>query len=172
MLDLGAETSDIVITEGGELRLTRNVNIGDDYLMQAVASKLDVEFQSAEKLKEEQAIVLLEGEPLPEDRTVQTVHEVTLPILNDLVMEMRRSLDDFQPRWWENRVGHVVISGGAARWGLDRFLYLGLDVETVLGDPFVPCDVVEWVLPADLPRQVVPAPATAVGLAVWGAAER
>ena len=172
-VDLGAETTDIVITEGGQLRLTRNVNIGGDNLTRAVATKLEMEFQSAERLKEEKATVLLEGEPTPEDRTVVSLHDVMLPILGDLATEVRRSLDYFQTRWRESRVGRVVISGGTARLGnLDRFLTLELGVETVVGDPFTLCEVGERVLPAQVRRQVAPAMATAVGLGMRGAAER
>jgi len=172
-VDLGAESTDIVITEGGQLRLTRNVNIGGDSLTKAVASRMDMEFQTAEQLKEEKGVVLLEGEPLPEDRTVHTLHEVMLPILGDLATEIRRSLDYFQTRWRESRVGRVVLSGGTARLpNLDRFLSLELGVETLVGDPFTLCDVPERVLGAEARAQAAPALATAVGLAMRGAVER
>ncbi|MBI2201932.1 MAG: pilus assembly protein PilM, partial [Armatimonadetes bacterium] len=172
-VDLGAETSDIVITEGGQLRLTRNVNIGGDALTRAIATRLEMEFKSAEQVKEEKGTVLLEGEPLPDDRTVQSLHEVMLPILGDLATEVRRSLDYFQTRWRESRVGRVVLSGGTARLAnLDRFLSLELGVETVVGDPFLACEVAERVLPSDQRKAVGPAMATAVGLAMRGAVER
>lgn len=172
-VDLGAETTDIVITEAGQLRLTRNVNVGGDSLTKAVASRMEMEFQSAEQLKEEKAQVLLEGEPLPDDRTVITLHDVMLPILGDLATEIRRSLDYFQTRWRESRVGRVVLSGGTARLtNLDRFLSLELGVETVVGDPFMLCDLADRVLSGEARRQTAPALATAVGLAMRGAAER
>lgn len=172
-VDLGAETSDIVITEGGQLRLTRNVNIGGDALTRAIATRLEMEFKSAEQVKEEKGTVLLEGEPLPDDRTVQSLHEVMLPILGDLATEVRRSLDYFQTRWRESHVGRVVLSGGTARLAnLDRFLSLELGVETVVGDPFVACDVAERVLPSAQRKEVAPSMATAVGLAMRGAVER
>ncbi len=172
-VDLGGETTDIVITEGGQLRLTRNINIGGDSLTKAVATRLDMEFQSAAQLKEEKGVVLLEGEPLPDDRTITGLHDAMLPILGDLATEIRRSMDYFQTRWRESRVGRVVLSGGTARLGnLDRFLSLELGVETVVGDPFVQCDVGERVLPAAQRKQVGPAMATAVGLALRGTVER
>src|SRR5213083_2736415 len=42
-VDLGGETTDIVITEGDQLRLTRNINVGGDSLTKAVATRLDME---------------------------------------------------------------------------------------------------------------------------------
>src|SRR5712692_7859430 len=172
-VDLGAETSDIVITEGGQLRLTRNINIGGDGLTKAIATRLDMEFQSAAQVKEEKGIVVLEGEPAPDDRTVMALHEAMLPILGDLATEIRRSMDYFQTRWRDSRVGRVLLSGGTARLGnLDRFLSLELGVETVVGDPFAGCDVSERVLPAEQRKQVGPAMATAVGLALRGTVER
>lgn len=172
-VDLGAETSDIVITEGGQLRLTRNVNIGGDALTRAIATRLEMEFKSAEQLKEEKGVVLLEGEPLPEDRTVLSLHEVMLPILGDLATEIRRSLDYFQTRWRESRVGRVMLSGGTAKLqNLDRFLSLELGVETVVGDPFLSCEVSERVLPPHIRKDEASSMATAVGLAMRGAVER
>jgi type IV pilus assembly protein PilM len=95
-----------------------------------------------------------------------------LPILGDLATEIRRSLDYFQTRWRESRVGRVVLSGGTARLqNLDRFLSLELGVETIVGDPFAACEASERVLGGDR-KQRAPALATAVGLAMRGAAER
>lgn len=173
LVDLGAETSDIVITEAGQLRLTRNVGIGGDVLTRAIAARLEIEFKSAEQLKEERGIVLLEGEPLPDDRTVLSLHEVMLPILGDLATEIRRSLDYFQTRWRESRVGRIVLSGGTAKLqNLDRFLSLELGVETVVGDPFLSCDVAERVVSSAARKDAASSMATAVGLAMRGAVER
>jgi type IV pilus assembly protein PilM len=95
-----------------------------------------------------------------------------LPILTDLATELRRSLDYFQTRWRESRIGRVVLSGGTARLGnLDRFLSLELGIETLVGDPFANCTVPESVLSAENRRQMAPAMAAAVGLAMRGAAE-
>lgn len=173
LVDLGAESSDIIITEAGQLRLTRNVGIGGDVLTRAIATRLEMEFKSAEQLKEEKGIVLLEGEPLPDDRTLLSLHEVMLPILGDLATEIRRSLDYFQTRWRESRVGRIVLSGGTAKLqNLDRFLSLELGVETVVGDPFLSCDVAERVLPSDIRKDTASSMTTAVGLAMRGAVER
>ncbi len=172
-VDLGAETTDIVIAEAGQLRLTRNVNIGGDNLTRAVATKMDMEFQSAERLKEQKGTVLLEGEPMPDDRTVLPLHDVMLPILGDLATEVRRSLDYFQTRYRESKVGRIVISGGTARLpNLGRFLSLELGVETAVGDPFAQCEVAPQVLPKEARAQLAPSMATAVGLAMRGAVER
>jgi len=138
-----------------------------------VATRLDMEFQSAAQVKEEKGTVLLEGEPLPEDRTISALHDAMLPILGDLATEVRRSMDYFQTRWRESRVGRVVLSGGTARLAnLDRFLSLELGVETVVGDPFMQCEVADRVLPSEQRKRVGPAMATAVGLALRGTVER
>jgi type IV pilus assembly protein PilM len=169
---LGAETTDILVTERDRLRLTRNVNIGGNNLTRAVASRLDVEFSVGETLKKEKGRVLLEGEPLPEDQAVLSIHEAMLPVLTDLATELRRSLDYFQTRWRESRIGRVILSGGTARLSnLDRFLSLELGIETVVGDPFASCTVPESALNAENRRQLAPSMAAAVGLAMRGAAE-
>ncbi len=172
-VDLGAETTDILVTEHDRLRLTRNVNIGGASLTRAVAARLDVEFPVAEELKKDKGRVLLEGESLPDDQAVLSIHEAMLPILTDLATELRRSLDYFQTRWRENRIGRVVLSGGTARLGnLDRFLSLELGIETIVGDPFTNCTVPESVLSTQERQRVAPAMSAAVGLAMRGAVEQ
>ncbi len=172
-VDIGGESTDIMVTEGGEFRLTRNVNIGGDGLTKAVASRMEMEFQSAGQLKEQKGTILLEGEPLPDDRTVLSLHDVMLPILGDLATEVRRSLDYFQTRWRGSKVGRVVLSGGTANLrNLDRFLSLELGVQAVVGNPFLTVEVPDRVMPADARAQAAPAMATAVGLALRGGAER
>jgi type IV pilus assembly protein PilM len=169
---IGAETTDVLITEGDRLRLTRNLNIGGSNLTRAIASRLDVEFSVAESLKKERGRVLLEGEALPDDQSVLSIHEAMLPILTDLATELRRSLDYFQTRWRESRINRVVLSGGTARLGnLDRFLSLELGIEATVGDPFTNCTVPDAVLSVEDRRQTGPALAAAVGLAMRGAAE-
>jgi len=110
---------------------------------------------------------------MPDDRTAMALHDAMLPILGDLATEIRRSMDYFQTRWRESRVRRVVLSGGTARLqNLDRFLSLELGVETVVGDPFALCEIPAHVLSGDARRQLAPSLATAVGLAMRGAAER
>lgn len=172
-VDLGAETTDIVIAEGGQMRLTRNVNIGGNNLTRAVATKLDLEFQAAEQLKEQKGMILLEGEPVPDDKTVMVLHDVMLPIIGDIATEVRRSLDYFQTRYRDAKVSRIAISGGTARLpNLARFLSLELGVETTVGDAFAQCEVDPQVLSAATRQQNGPIMATAVGLAMRGAAER
>ncbi len=173
LVDLGAETTDIVIAEAGQLRLTRNVNIGGDNLTRAIGTKMDMEFKSAERLKEQKGIVLLEGEPMPDDKTVLALHDVMLPLLGDLATEVRRSLDYFQTRYRESKVSRIVLSGGMARLpNLGRFLSLELGVETAIGDPFAQCEVTAPTLAGDARRELAPSMTTAVGLAMRGAVER
>lgn len=172
-VDMGAETTDIVIAESGQMRLTRNVNIGGNNLTRAVATKLELEFTAAEHLKEQKGMILLEGEPMPDDKTVLALHDLMLPIIGDLATEVRRSLDYFQTRYREAKISRIAISGGTARLpNLARFLSLELGVETVVGDPFAQCEVGAQVLSPEARRQDAPVMATAVGLAMRGAAER
>ncbi len=173
LVDMGAETTDIVIAESGQMRLTRNVNIGGNNLTRAVGTKLELEFTAAEQLKEQKGMILLEGEPMPDDKTVLALHDLMLPIIGDLATEVRRSLDYFQTRYREAKISRIAISGGTARLpNLARFLSLELGVETVVGDPFAQCEVGTQVLSLEARRQDAPVMATAVGLAMRGAAER
>src|SRR2546422_2245920 len=60
-VDLGGETTDIVITEGDQLRLTRNINVGGDSLTKAVGTRPDMEVASAAQGKKGKGAGLLQG---------------------------------------------------------------------------------------------------------------
>src|SRR5437016_8633534 len=61
-VDLGAESSDIIIMEGERLRLARNISTGGTAVTKAIADALSLEVPAAQTLKEERAQLLLEGQ--------------------------------------------------------------------------------------------------------------
>lgn len=172
-VNIGAETTDIVITEGKNLRLTRNVGFGGNEMTRALASATEMEFAAADAMKRTKGMILLEGEPAPDDAAVESVYNAIFPVVTDLAREVRRSMDYFQTRWRESRLERVVLGGGGARLkNLPEFLSLELGVQTVLGDPFAACQVPESVMPAAQRRELGPSMAAAVGLAMRGATEK
>ena len=170
---IGAETTDILIMDGRYLRLTRSVGFGGNEMTRAVAAGMGLEFAAAETLKRAKAAVLLEGEPRPEDASVESVYQAIFPVISDLAREVRRSIDYFQTRWRERRIERVLLSGAPAGIkNLAQFLTLELGVPAVIGDPFAKCEVPESVLSAAQRRELGPSLAAAVGLAMRGAEEQ
>src|SRR3972149_2207857 len=113
-IDLGAEASDIVITEGKRLRLTRHIPIGGNTLIHALQETLSVDAATAKTMLEERGEILDEN-IIPDDLTVQRIHDTIAPQIGDLVTEIRRSLDYYQTRARAAVVSQIVLTGGLAR---------------------------------------------------------
>ncbi|TMI87868.1 MAG: type IV pilus assembly protein PilM [Bacillati bacterium ANGP1] len=165
-VDLGAESSDIIIMEGERLRLARNISTGGTAVTKAIADALSLELPAAQTLKEERAQLLLEGQQ-PGDNTLVQVHEAILPVINSIFTEVRRSLDYYQTRSRGQAVSKVMLTGGTAKLkNLAPFLSeeLGLPVE--IGNPFASCSADAF--PKEYLSDVGPMMAVAVGLALRG----
>ncbi len=166
-VDLGAESSDIIIMEGERLRLARNISTGGNAVTKAIAEALSLETPAAQTLKEDRAQLLLEGQQ-PEDPTIVHLHEAILPVINSIFTEVRRSLDYYQTRSRGQAIGKVVLTGGTAKLrNLAPFLSeeLGLPVE--VGNPFASFRT-EAALPQEYLNDIAPMMAVAVGLALRG----
>jgi type IV pilus assembly protein PilM len=166
-VDLGAESSDIIIMEGERLRLARNISTGGNAITKAIAETLSLELPAAQTLKEDRAQLLLEGQQ-PDDPTIVHLHDAILPVINSIFTEVRRSLDYYQTRSRGQAVGKVVLTGGTAKLrNLAPFLSeeLGLPVE--IGNPFVAFRT-EAAFPQEYLNDIAPMMAVAVGLALRG----
>ncbi|MER3455821.1 MAG: hypothetical protein C4303_00990 [candidate division GAL15 bacterium] len=163
LADLGADSSDILVVHKGRLRLARSVPVAGNALTRAVAGRLGLEPTAAQAAKEEKAVAVANPARLT-DRVCARVAEAILPVLGDILTELRRSIDFFQSRWPGEAVQKVILSGGTARLSNIAALFadeLGVPVE--VGDPFRVA-AADGVDPA-----LGPVLATAVGLALRGA---
>jgi type IV pilus assembly protein PilM len=166
-VDLGAESSDIIIMEGERLRLARNISTGGNAVTKAIAEAMGVETAAAQTLKEDRAQLLLEGQH-PEDPALVQLHDAILPVINSVFTEVRRSLDYYQTRSRGQAVSKVVLTGGTAKLkNLAPFLSeeLGLPVE--VGNPFATFKP-DASFPAEYLNDIAPMMAVAVGLALRG----
>ncbi|MDR7484267.1 MAG: type IV pilus assembly protein PilM [Armatimonadota bacterium] len=167
IVDLGAEASDILITEGQRLRFTRNIPIGGGVLLAAIHEAMDVDLATAKSLLEEKGEVLEEGATSP-DHTTERIHDIIAPHIGDLVTEIRRSLDYYQTRSRAAVVNQILLAGGLARLrNLDRTIASELGIATAVASPFVNVRVNPQAFPAD--RLAADSRmAVAVGLAMRG----
>jgi type IV pilus assembly protein PilM len=115
LVDLGFKSSSISILAGGELCLSRSVELGGDRLTAGLAEAMNITYAEAEGIKV--------GMP-------QEVESHLHPLVSPLGRELRASIDFFEHQK-ETTVGKVLISGGPSR---SEFLLQMLQTE--LG---VPC---------------------------------
>jgi|YNPNPStandDraft_1061719.scaffolds.fasta_scaffold38529_1 type IV pilus assembly protein PilM len=96
----------------------------------------------------------------------QQVYGCMEPVLNELVTEIRRSLEYYQNRHDNAGIDRIVLVGGTARLrGLDAFLQEELGVRVEIGNPVSHLIVDNPALAEDLPNHA-PALAISVGLAM------
>lgn len=167
VVDLGAEASDILITEGTRLRFTRNIPIGGVALVTAIREAMDVDVATARSLLEEKGEVLEEGATA--DHTAERLHDVIAPHIGDLITEIRRSLDYYQTRSRTAVINQILLAGGLARLRhLDKAIAGELGISTVVASPFVNVKVSPAAIPPERMEAVGSTMAVAIGLAMRG----
>lgn len=140
-VDIGAGTTDIVIADGEIIRFTRIVPLGGYSFTRAIADRLGIGFEEAEKVKIEEARIYenqLELDAL--DERGRGIAQAVLETAGAIGTEIRRSLDyhdlQLQGRQGDSAVSRVVLAGGGSVLdGLDRYLQGELGLSTIMCDP-------------------------------------
>lgn len=163
VVSFGGGVTSIAVHEAGVPRFVRVIGSGGRQLTDAIASDLDVPFETAEALK--RAI----AQPGPDDMVIRARASVDRPV-SVLLDEVRSSIDYYRNQPGAARLTRVVVTGGAAQLpGLPERLaaLVGVPAEPAymqdtlrIGDIGFP--------PEELPRLEPYLPA-AVGLALGGA---
>jgi type IV pilus assembly protein PilM len=138
VMNMGATYTDLNIVVGDEVAVTRSIPIGGNALTSSVASVLNVPVESAEEQK--RLIELGSGRDGGGDdggvvAAPDPARQVTLPFVDELVRELRRSVIYFQSQAAEAGMAVaveqlVLVGGGTQLNGLPEYLRerLGMDV--------------------------------------------
>jgi len=163
LADLGADSSEILVVHKGRLRLARTIPVAGNSLTRAVAGLLGLEPSAAQAAKEEKGVAVSNPASL-HDPTSARIADAIVPVLGDILTEVRRSVDYFYSRWAGEPVRKVILTGGTARLQNIAALFADeLNVPAEVGDTF-------RVVSADgLDSSLAPVLATATGLALRGA---
>ena len=138
-LDVGTDTSNLIITDGAKIIWQRTVNIGGGHFTKALTKELKLTFAKAEHLKRNAA-------KSPE---LATILRALRPVLTEFVQEVQRSLGFFTNTHRDAHIAYMVGLGSAFKLpGLQKYLseklavevrkpnkVERLDGETVLADP-------------------------------------
>lgn len=119
IVDIGARVTNILIHQRGVPRFVRILLMGGDDLTQAVAERMGVPVQDAERIKREVGLQLV---PSPESES----HPATRPLeaaASSFVEEVRGSLDYYLAQPAAVPIRRCVISGGGSQLaGLEQRL--------------------------------------------------
>src|SRR5262245_16364029 len=121
-LDIGTDSSNLVITDGDKIIWQRPIPLGGNHLTRALSKELKLTFAKAEHLKRNAA------KSPPE---LKTILSALKPVLTDFVGEVQRSLGFFTNSHRDSQVQYMVGLGSAFRLpGLQKYLSekLQLDV--------------------------------------------
>ncbi len=166
LVSIGASITNINIFIKNISRFARDISLGGNSITSAIASKLNISFQDAEKTKISEGIVFtkepgssgggevsgvaeaikgtvekITGEKIDdEDKKTKLAGIIRQPIQN-LITEVRRSLQFFENQPNGKPVTRVLLTGGGAKLqNLDKYMSdrLGLPVE--IADPLKKID--------------------------------
>jgi type IV pilus assembly protein PilM len=113
MVNIGSTITSVHVADQSVIRLTRMIPFGGARISQAIASALGVTTERAEDLKRESVNVAPEAN-LEAGTEAQRATSAALPIIDELILEIRRSLNYYTTRFESDRPLHVILSGGTA----------------------------------------------------------
>jgi type IV pilus assembly protein PilM len=156
VLNMGAAFTDFHILFDENIALTRSIPMGGAMLTQAIVSAANVTVEEAELLKEQMdlqpappfvshAAAVEDGyeppAPAPPPPGLDMAMQVTMPFLDEILREVRRSLNFYHSQFPEGasqaNVTRLLLCGGTARMrGLAGFLEERLSVPVAVLDLF------------------------------------
>jgi type IV pilus assembly protein PilM len=119
-LDIGSESSSLVITDGGRIIWQRPIPLGGNNFTKALLKELKLTFAKAEHVKRNAV----------KSPDLKKILAALKPVLNDFVSEVQRSLGYFTNTHRDANIKYMVGLGNAFRLpGLQRFLQEKLQLE-------------------------------------------
>lgn len=121
VLDLGTDSSNLVINDGGKIIWQRHISIGGNHFTRALTKDMKLTFAKAEHLKRN-------ADKSPKD--LPNILKSIKPVLSDLVKEVERSLGYFSSTHREAHIAYMVGVGNAFKLpGLQKYLSEKLSLE-------------------------------------------
>ena len=161
LIDMGAAVMKTTVVLGGVPTFARDIPFGGNQYTQAIADRLRINFEHAERAKVGEAT----------DVAWDAVAPALEAVSRELALEVRRTFDYFGSAAESERIGRVVMSGGAARLrGLTEYLSSTWSIPVEVARPLERIDVDPELI--EQATAAGPALAVAVGLALRNPGER
>lgn len=136
MLDIGAKTTSLVISEGEKL-YNRSIPVAGNTITKEIAQALGCTLDEAEQIKRERAYVSLGGVSEDADPTLDSISKVCRAVLTRLNAEISRSINFYRSQQHGSAPTRLYLTGGSALLPqIDAFFQDSLGIEVVFFNPF------------------------------------
>lgn len=106
VIDMGAKTTDIIISMGGAPRLIRALPTGSDAIIRAAMQNLNIDEKQAEQF------VFKFG--LGKDKLEGQVYNAIIGVVDLLVTDIDKSIKFFLSRYSNMKMDRIIVTGGAS----------------------------------------------------------
>lgn len=174
IIDIGAGTTDVVIFKGENLKFTRIIPVAGQRFTETVAEGFKCSFAEADSLKQQHVRVFFGDEPeLADGQNVSArLYKALRPVLEEMILEIRRSVDYFRLQNRGDNIEELVLTGGGSRFGgFERLLSTELGIPVRVGNPLEHITVNHRQFNLANLQTIAPTLAVGVGLAQRGAEE-
>jgi len=139
LLNIGAQMTTLLISDGGVVRVVRDIPFGGNMLTNLVMNTFACDFSQAEALKKQHGIVpSAELETLSDAETAEQVTTSLIQAIDEqLHTEIQRSIDYFNTiSASAEEISKIVLTGGGARLkNLDKYLNRQMDIPVEVFNP-------------------------------------
>lgn len=106
IIDIGSNTTDLIVVVNDAPRLTRAINIGMSTFIKAAAQNLNIDATQAEQL------VLKFG--MTKDKLEGQAYDALSPAIDPIVAEIEKSIKFFNSRYTSIPIERIIVTGGAS----------------------------------------------------------
>ena len=125
LVDTGARSSNISIVDGGDIRITHNLEMG--------GLKLTVSISEQKKISQMEAENFKKGAMLDQDLIIKNVVNV---FLDSIANRVKKVVSDYENKY-ERKLEKCILTGGGMQIpGTVEYFSKKLNIETSLGSPF------------------------------------
>ncbi len=136
MLDIGAKTTSLVISEGEKI-YNRSIPVAGNTITKDIAQALGCTLEEAEQIKRDNAYVSMGGVTEDEDPTLDRISKVCRAVLTRLHAEISRSINFYRSQQHGSMPAKLYITGGTALLPqIDSFFADSLGIAVEFFNPF------------------------------------
>ncbi len=162
LVDIGAQSVTCTIIDKGVLKQSRSFEPAANEITEVLSKSMQVDFKEAERLRQKYGLAETE------DPISRTVKEVLSPIVDVIISEVQKTIQNF----YEGALkapALIVLGGGMVLMpGLKEYFMAKTNIATEVVNPFFSANIFYPPILENILRQLAPSYAIAIGAAMRG----